>query len=75
MAGPDYAWWHGLYEVAKNFYDEFLPEVKHIAGNELYEELSRKHLGSDIRHEWYTKGMSKEHLENIQKFYKQRYDQ
>ncbi len=75
MAGPDYAWWHGLYEVAKNFYDEFLPEVKHIAGNELYEELSKKYLQSDIRHEWYTKGMSKEYLENIRKFYKQRYGQ
>jgi len=75
MSGPDYAWWHGIYEVAKNFYDEFLPEVKHIAGNELYEELSKKYLESDIRHEWYTKGMSKEQLEKIQQFYKQRYDQ
>jgi hydroxylamine dehydrogenase len=75
MAGPDYAWWHGLYEVAKNFYGEFLPEVKHIAGNELYEELSKKYLQSDIRHEWYIKGVSKEYLDNIRKFYQQRYGQ
>jgi hydroxylamine dehydrogenase len=20
MSGPDYAWWHGIYEVAKTFY-------------------------------------------------------
>jgi hypothetical protein len=75
MSGPDYAWWHGIYEVAKHFYNEFLPEVKQIAGNKLYEEISKKYLESDIRHEWYTKGMSKEQLDKIQKFYKQRYDQ
>ncbi|HEY6019817.1 MAG TPA: multiheme c-type cytochrome, partial [Candidatus Paceibacterota bacterium] len=32
MSGPDYAWWHGIYDVAKNFYVEFLPEVKQVAG-------------------------------------------
>lgn len=75
MSGPDYTWWHGLYEVAKNFYDEFLPEVKHIAGKELYEQLTKKYLETDIRHEWYLKGMSKEQLEKIRKFYKERYGQ
>lgn len=75
MSGPDYAWWHGLYEVAKNFYDKFLPEVRYVAGHELYEEISKKYLESDIRHEWYTKGMSKEQLEKIRMFYQQRYGQ
>jgi hypothetical protein len=28
MSGPDYAWWHDIYDVAKNFYSEFMPEVK-----------------------------------------------
>ncbi len=32
MMGPDYAWWHGLYEVAKHFYEKFIPEVEHIMG-------------------------------------------
>jgi hydroxylamine dehydrogenase len=73
MSGPDYAWWHGIYDVAKNFYGEFLTEVKHVAGPEMYGELSKKHLESDVRHEWYTKGMSKEQLEKIQKFYEKRY--
>jgi hypothetical protein len=73
MSGPDYAWWHGIYEVAKNFYTEFLPEVKRVAGPELYEELTRKHIGSDVRHEWFLKGMSKEQLEKIRKFYEERY--
>ncbi len=73
MSGPDYAWWHGIYDVAKNFYTEFLPEVKSVAGPELYNEIVKKYLESDVRHEWYTKGMSKEQLEKIQKFYNERY--
>jgi hydroxylamine dehydrogenase len=73
MSGPDYAWWHGMYEVAKNFYTEFLPEVKRVAGPELYDELTKKYLGQDVRHEWYLKGMSKEQLEKIKKFYEERY--
>ena len=31
MMGPDYAWWHGLYEVAK-LYTHFLPEVEKVIG-------------------------------------------
>ena len=27
MMGPDYTHWHGMYEVAKHFYTEFLPQV------------------------------------------------
>jgi hydroxylamine dehydrogenase len=73
MSGPDYAWWHGIYDVSKNFYTEFLPEVKQVAGPELYDELVKKYLSGDVRHEWYTKGMSKEQLEKIKKFYQERY--
>jgi hypothetical protein len=46
MSGPDYAWWHGIYEVAKHFYTEFLPEVKRVAGPKLYDELTKKHLAA-----------------------------
>lgn len=28
MQAPDYTHWHGLYEVAKNFYTEFIPEAQ-----------------------------------------------
>jgi hydroxylamine dehydrogenase len=73
MMGPDYAWWHGIYEVAKNFYTEFLPEVKEAAGPELYNELSKKYIESNERHDWYIKGISKEELQKIQKFYNERY--
>lgn len=38
MMGPDYTHWHGTYEVAKNFYSEYIPELQ---------ELAEKHLHSD----------------------------
>jgi hypothetical protein len=50
MSGPDYAWWHGMYDVTKNFYNEFLPEVKRAAGPDLYDQLIRKHVAPDVRH-------------------------
>ena len=73
MSGPDYAWWHGMYDVAKVFYTEFLPEVKHVAGQQVYDELMKKYLEPDVRHEWYLKGMSKEQLDKIRKDYEGRY--
>jgi hydroxylamine dehydrogenase len=73
MSGPDYAWWHGIYDVAKNFYMEFMPEVRRVSGPKLYEQIVKKYLASDVRHEWYIKGMSKEELQKIQKFYEKRY--
>jgi hypothetical protein len=73
MSGPDYAWWHGIYEVAKNFYFEFLPEVKEVAGAQLYTQLMDKYVYSDPRHRWLRDGMSKEQLQKIQDFYRQRY--
>ncbi len=30
MMGPDYAHWHGMYEVARNFYHEFIPELEEL---------------------------------------------
>ncbi|MGO9953813.1 MAG: multiheme c-type cytochrome [Dissulfurispiraceae bacterium] len=73
MSGPDYAWWHGIYDVAKNFYSEFMPEVKEVAGPELYSELVKKYLEPDVRHQWYINGMSKEQLQKIKDFYQKRY--
>jgi len=28
MMGPDYTWWHGMYEVGKHFYLEFIPALR-----------------------------------------------
>ena len=38
MMGPDYTHWHGTYDLAKNFYSEYIPEL---------EELAEKNLHSD----------------------------
>ncbi|MCP4572294.1 MAG: hypothetical protein GY838_08060 [bacterium] len=28
MMGPDYTWWHGIYEVAQHFYFKYIPELR-----------------------------------------------
>ena len=33
MMGPDYTHWHGMYEVAKHYYMEFLPAVVEAAAS------------------------------------------
>ena len=73
MSGPDYAWWHGMYEVAKHFYLHFIPEVEHILGKKKAAPFLDKHVFSDPRHRWYKDGMSKEELEKLNKFYDKRY--
>ena len=73
MSAPDYAWWHGMYEVAKHFYQKFIPEMKAIAGEPLATQLLEKHLYSHPAHRWYKEGMTKEQLQKIQEFYRQRY--
>jgi hypothetical protein len=73
MSGPDYAWWHGIYEVAKTFYQHFVPEVKQLAGEPLATQLLDKHVYSQPGHKWHKEGMSKEQLQKIQEFYKSRY--
>jgi hypothetical protein len=75
MQGPDYAWWHGLYEVAKTFYTEFLPEVRAVAGEELYKSLLDQYVYSNPGHLWLRDGMSQDALAKIQDFYRQRYGQ
>jgi hypothetical protein len=75
MQGPDYTWWHGLYEVAKHFYEKFIPQLEEAAGEELAAELLAKHVYSQEGHLWHRDGMSKEALEKIRQFYQKRYEQ
>ncbi len=57
MAGPDYAWWHGIYDVAKNLYMQFIPELDKVAGKLKAKELLEKHfidgVTIDDNHEWF----------------------
>jgi len=79
MSGPDYAWWHGIYDVAKHFYTELLPEAKEAcekAGKpEVYDQIIAKYIDGRKEHEWYTKGFDKGRLEEMKKYYKDRYNQ
>lgn len=38
MMGPDYTHWHGTYEVAKNFYGQYIPELQQLVAR--YQESS-----------------------------------
>jgi hypothetical protein len=74
MSGPDYACWHGIYDVAKDFFTHFIPEVKRVAGEPLATQLLDKYDYSQPGHKWGVKeGMTKEQLQQIQVFYRQRY--
>ncbi len=68
MMGPDYTQWHGFYEVAKHFYTKFLPEAEEIKKGVTIGIQSSEY------HKW-RKGLSKEEMQKLFDFYKQRYDQ
>ncbi len=73
MMGPDYTWWHGLYEVAKHTYFGFIPELKKVAGEELAKELLEKHFKPLPEHDWYFSGMNKEQIDKVRKGFEERY--
>lgn len=78
MSGPDYAWWHGIYDVAKNTYFEFIPELKEVVrhkdGNEKQAEaLLAKHFKPHEGHTWFFEGMNKEQLDKVRKGFEDRY--
>jgi len=49
--GPDYTWWHGIYEVAKHFYFEFLPEARAYGDPEVNAYIDRL-LAENPMHDW-----------------------
>nr|CRH06994.1 conserved exported protein of unknown function [Candidatus Magnetococcus massalia] len=73
MMGPDYAWWHGLYEVAKHTYFKFIPELKKVAGEEGAKKLLTKYFKPIAGHDWYFNGMNKDALKAIRQEYEKRY--
>jgi hypothetical protein len=52
MASANHTWWEGMYLVGRNFYSQFLPQVKQIAGKERGSELIRKYIKSSDHHQW-----------------------
>ena len=64
MMAPDYAHWHGMYEVAERFYQELIPQAREIAHHA--EENGREETGRPVlvliddilarpEHEWFEK--------------------
>jgi formate-dependent nitrite reductase cytochrome c552 subunit len=72
MMGPDYTHWHGTYEIARNFYTEYIPELEELVHENLHSDdadlkkaaeelkaLIEKTLTSD-NHKWYLNQMDPE---------------
>lgn len=55
MASPNHAWWEGIYEVGRNFYSKFLPQVREVAGKERGNELIKEHVDGLAGHQWLKK--------------------
>ena len=88
MMAPDYTHWHGLYEVAKHWYTDFIPQLREIARANLespdagraaaakkLQEAIDQHL-EQPEHAWYLGKMSDEERakrKKAQEELKQRY--
>jgi hydroxylamine dehydrogenase len=66
MMGPDFTQWHGFYEVAKHFYNEFIPAAEEI------QKGSTKDVMDSEFHKW-KRGLTDEQKKEILDFYKKRY--
>ncbi|MEA3410483.1 MAG: multiheme c-type cytochrome [Pseudomonadota bacterium] len=78
MNGPDYAWWHGIYDVAKHTYFEFIPQLKEVViekdGNDEFAvAMLDKYFKPIPGHAWYFEGLSKEQLDKVRKGFEDRY--
>ncbi len=54
MMGPDYTWWHGIYEVAQHFYFKFLPEALEYNDPDVNAYIETM-LTEDPMHTWLQK--------------------
>ncbi len=54
MMGPDYTWWHGIYEVGKHFYFEFIPAARELGDSEAAAYIDSL-LERDPMHNWMSR--------------------
>jgi hypothetical protein len=54
MMGPDYTWWHGIYDVAQHFYFKFLPKAKEYGDAEVNQYIDDL-LTKDPMHQWLSR--------------------
>ncbi len=50
MMGPDYTWWHGIYEVSQHFYFKYIPELRKFHNAELDKMIDE--VLADPYHNW-----------------------
>ena len=79
MMGPDYTHWHGMYEVSKHYYLEFLPAVigaaeEHSPAMGAKYKAKVAELMSRPENVW-MEGLSAEEAEALRKAYAERYNQ
>ncbi len=85
MMAPDYTQWHGNFEVADRFYNDFIPEVQELIEKakangkkeeaEEVEKLVNKTLNSEL-HKWYIGKMDPEEIKKrkeASKAFRERY--
>jgi len=78
MMGPDYTHWHGMYDVAHNFYFKFLPELMRLAGEKNMSAKYEKVVGEILarpEHTWYKEGFDADVMKAINAERKERYKQ
>ncbi|MBN2425984.1 MAG: hypothetical protein JXB44_13230 [Calditrichaceae bacterium] len=51
MMGPDYTWWHGIYEVVQHFYFKFIPEAQSFK-NKKVDDYIKNLFEKDATHQW-----------------------
>ena len=78
MNGPDYTWWHGIYDVAKHTYFKWIPELKEVSmkkdGNEDFANaMLDKYFKPIDGHAWYIEGMIKEAIDKVRAGFEARY--
>jgi hypothetical protein len=78
MSGPDYTWWHGIYDVAKHTYFAWIPELKEVVhkkdGNEEFATaMLDKYFKPIEGHSWYFEGMDKDAIEKVRAGFEARY--
>lgn len=51
MMGPDYTWWHGMYEVVQHFYFGLIPQAREYDDPDVNEYIDRL-FAEDEMHRW-----------------------
>jgi hypothetical protein len=68
MMAPDYAHWHGTFEVAERFYQELIPQARELAdaaqesGQKAEADAVRKAIDGVLarpEHQWFEKAKTK----------------